>query len=86
MSGLVNSEIILLPDNAGQLVLVDSSLIPTRGNLFLPVRLLVWADGRETGRQTVQLGQNFKGTEVTAAKKYNKNTTGSSTGRCLFVV
>jgi hypothetical protein len=28
--------------------------IPTRGNLFLPVRLLVWADGWG-------LGQNFKG-------------------------
>jgi hypothetical protein len=24
------------------------SSIPTRGNLFLPVRLLVWADGRGT--------------------------------------
>jgi hypothetical protein len=25
--------------------------IPTRGNLFLPVRLLVWADGRGTVKQ-----------------------------------
>jgi hypothetical protein len=25
--------------------------IPTRGNLFLPVRLLVWADGRGTVAQ-----------------------------------
>jgi uncharacterized protein (DUF302 family) len=25
--------------------------IPTRGNLFLPVRLLVWADGRGTVEQ-----------------------------------
>jgi hypothetical protein len=25
--------------------------IPTRGNLFLPVRLLVWADGRGTVTQ-----------------------------------
>jgi hypothetical protein len=28
-----------------------SSSIPTRGNLFLPVRLLVWADGRGTVAQ-----------------------------------
>jgi hypothetical protein len=28
-----------------------SWLIPTRGNLFLPVRLLVWADGRGTVAQ-----------------------------------
>jgi hypothetical protein len=27
--------------------------IPTRGNLFLPVRLLVWADGRGTVAQAV---------------------------------
>jgi uncharacterized protein (DUF302 family) len=26
-------------------------LFPTRGNLFLPVRLLVWADGRGTVAQ-----------------------------------
>jgi hypothetical protein len=26
--------------------LFDPAFIPTRGNLFLPARLLVWADGR----------------------------------------
>jgi hypothetical protein len=31
---------------------IDSKLhIPTRGNLFLPARLLVWADGRGTVAQ-----------------------------------
>jgi hypothetical protein len=27
---------------------VNREYIPTRGNLFLPVRLLAWADGRGT--------------------------------------
>jgi hypothetical protein len=32
-------------------VLLNLNYFPTRGNLFLPVRLLVWADGRGTVAQ-----------------------------------
>jgi hypothetical protein len=63
--------------------------IPTRGNLFLPVRLLVWADGRGT----VEQADTAARAELQGAPKQKllqlkiyKNTIGSSTGRCLFVV
>jgi uncharacterized protein (DUF302 family) len=67
--------------------------IPIRGNLFLPVRLLVWADGRGTveqadsaARAELQMGSQ---TKVTAAKKYTKIPLGQAQGdayllfRCL---
>jgi hypothetical protein len=64
--------------------------IPTCGNLFLPVRLLVWADGRGTVMQADSAAraelQGAPKTKVTAPKKIYENTNGSNTGRCLFVV
>jgi hypothetical protein len=65
--------------------------IPTRGNLFLPVRLLVWADGRGTvARADSPASAEFQGaTKVTAAKKYTKIPFGQAQGdayllfRCL---
>jgi uncharacterized protein (DUF302 family) len=49
--------------------------IPTRGNLFLPVRLLVWADERGTVARADSAAsaelQGFK-TKVPAAKQYTK--------------
>jgi hypothetical protein len=63
--------------------------IPTRGNLFLLVRLLVWA----AGRGTVAQADSAARAELQGAPKQKllqlkifKNTIGSSTGRCLFVV
>jgi hypothetical protein len=65
--------------------------IPTCGNLFLPVRLLAWADGRGTVAQADSAAR----AELQGAPKqkllklkniFKKNTIRSSTGRCLFVV
>jgi uncharacterized protein (DUF302 family) len=62
--------------------------IPTRGNLFLPVRLLVWADGRGTveqadtaARAELQGVSKQKLQQLKNIQKYHWVT-----GRCLFVV
>jgi hypothetical protein len=64
--------------------------IPTRGNLFLPVRLLVWADGRGTVAQADSAAraelQEAAKQKLLQLKNIYKNTIGSSTRRCLFVV
>jgi hypothetical protein len=70
--------------------------IPTRGNLFLPVRLLVWADGPGTVMQADSAAraelQGAPKTKVTAAKKYTKIPLGQAQGdayllfRCLPLI
>jgi hypothetical protein len=53
--------------------------IPTRGNLFLPVRLLVWVDGRGTvaqadsaARAELQEAQKQKLPQLKNIQKYNR--------------
>jgi hypothetical protein len=65
------------------------TFIPTRGNLFLSVRLLVWADGRGTVKQADSAARaELQGApkQSYCSLKIYKITIGSSTGRCLFVV
>jgi hypothetical protein len=68
----------------------SSVTIPTPGNIFLPVRLLVWADGRGTVEQADSAAraelQGAPKQKLLQLKYITQNTTGSSTGRCLFVV
>jgi hypothetical protein len=67
--------------------------IPTRGNLFLTVRLLVWADGRGTVMQEDSAAraelQGAPPKKATSSKKYTKIPLGQAQGdpyllfRCL---
>jgi uncharacterized protein (DUF302 family) len=67
--------------------------IPTRGNLFLPVRLLVWADGRGTVAQADSAAraelQEAPKQKLLQLKKYSKIPLGQAQGdayllfRCL---
>jgi hypothetical protein len=75
---------------------VNLLFIPTRKNLFLPVRLLVWADGRGTVMQADSADraelQGAPKTKVTAAKKNTKIPLGQAQGdayllfRCLSLI
>jgi hypothetical protein len=64
-------------------------IFPLAEIFFLPVRLLVWADGRGTVEQAdsaakAELQGSLK--QKLLQLKIYKITMGSSTGRCLFVV
>jgi hypothetical protein len=58
--------------------------IPTRGNLFLPVRLLVWADGRGTVGQADSAAraelQGAPKQKLLQQKKYTKIPLGQAQG------
>jgi hypothetical protein len=58
--------------------------IPTRGNLFLPVRLLVWADGRGAVAQADSPAraelQGAPKQKLLQLKKYSKTLLGQAQG------
>jgi hypothetical protein len=63
--------------------------IPTRGNLFLPVRLLVWADGRGTVEQADSAArtklQGAPNQKLLQLKKYTEIPLGQAQGDAYFL-
>jgi hypothetical protein len=63
--------------------------IPTRGKLFLPVRLIVWADGRGTVAQADSSAraelQEAPKQKLLQAKKYTKIPLGQAQGDAYFL-